>query len=257
MHIIPDNDPYRFSADDLQSDFVTDGFRDRLSDGRRAMAHLIHVWHERNGWSHKVLPALAECLDLGRVHNSQISNLRNGKLASPGPEVFLALAQTNAVLYAGIESFRNVLAEAHPELLKVLIESAIPLEKDDGAPIGAGELFEIFLGLSPLPSSFNWFIEEDEAFGLSAAIAENFCSGKPWRYCREKVMSAYLVAKPTRRERFQAVMAGLRDYSAEELDGELLDLYQTYKNLHGNELLGVDSFLKELRAKASLMKRMR
>ena len=76
---------------EVVSDHVTKGYRDRLDEGRRAMAHLIHVWHERNGWSHKVLPALADALDLGRVHNSQISNLRNGKLASPGPEVFLAL----------------------------------------------------------------------------------------------------------------------------------------------------------------------
>ncbi|MEC7738114.1 MAG: hypothetical protein VYE46_04470, partial [Cyanobacteriota bacterium] len=86
---------------DVESDSATRGYRERLDDGRRAMAHLIHVWHERNGWSHKVLPALAECLDLGRVHNSQISNLRNGKLASPGPEVFLALGQANAILHAG------------------------------------------------------------------------------------------------------------------------------------------------------------
>ena len=62
------------------------------------MAHLIHLWHERNGWSHRVLPLLSEVLDLGKVHNSQISNLRNGKLSSPGPEVFLALAQVNTIL---------------------------------------------------------------------------------------------------------------------------------------------------------------
>ncbi|MED5469705.1 MAG: hypothetical protein VX542_05495, partial [Cyanobacteriota bacterium] len=92
---------------DVESDLATRGYRERLDDGRRAMAHLIHVWHERNGWSHKVLPALAECLDLGRVHNSQISNLRNGKLASPGPEVFLALGQANAILHAGLEPIRD------------------------------------------------------------------------------------------------------------------------------------------------------
>ena len=50
------------------------GYRDKLLKGRRAMAHLIHLWHERNGWSHRVLPLLSEILDLGRVHNSQISN---------------------------------------------------------------------------------------------------------------------------------------------------------------------------------------
>ena len=99
------------------SDCVTKGYRDRLAEGRRAMAHLVHVWHERNGWSHKVLPALAEALDLGRVHNSQISNLRNGKLAAPGPEVFLALGQANAVLLAGLDPIRERLQEVHPELL--------------------------------------------------------------------------------------------------------------------------------------------
>ena len=48
-----------------------------------------------------------ECLDIGRLHNSQISNLRNGKLASPGPEVFLALAQVNTILDQGIEKIRD------------------------------------------------------------------------------------------------------------------------------------------------------
>ena len=44
------------------SDHVTKGYRQRLEEGRQAMAHLIHVWHERNGWSHQVLPALADAL---------------------------------------------------------------------------------------------------------------------------------------------------------------------------------------------------
>ena len=76
------------------------------------MAHLIHLWHERNGWSHRVLPLLSEVLDLGKVHNSQISNLRNGKLSSPGPEVFLALAQVKLIRF----------------LIKVLKKSGIVLK---------------------------------------------------------------------------------------------------------------------------------
>ncbi len=235
-------------VNDLQRDLVGIGFRARLSDGRRAMAHLIHVWHERNGWTHKVLPALAECLDLGRVHSSQISNLRNGKLSSPGPEVFLALAQANQLLHKGIEPIREHIANAHPELLKVLLESAIPLEGDNGEPIGAGEFFEIFLGLMPLPSCFDWFIEDEEAIGLSAALADLFCQGMTWRQCRQKVMAAYSVHKPLRRERFAQVMAGLRDYNAIELDGELLDLHKTYLILSDGNLTSTDLFLKDLRA---------
>ena len=217
------------------------------------MAHLIHVWHERNGWSHKVLPALAESLDLGRVHNSQISNLRNGKLASPGPEVFLALAQANTILDQGLDSIRDHLLKEHPELLKVLLDSAIPISGDDGNPLGAGDFFEIFLGLAPLPSSFDWFIEDHESSLLSAALSEYLCNGRSWRQCREQVMDAYPVRKVTRRERFAEVMAGLRDYSAEELDGELLDLYSTYQSINGSVFNSADRFLADLRKKASLL----
>ena len=232
---------------------MTTGFRDQLSNGRRAMAHLIHVWHERNGWSHKVLPALADSLDLGRVHNSQISNLRNGKLSSPGPEVFLALAQANTILHQGIDSIRDQLIDAHPDLLRVLMDSAISIEGNDGKPLGAGEFFEIFLGLVPLPSSFDWFIEDHEAVILSAALSEYLCNGRSWRQCREVVMQAYPVRKETRRERFAAVMSGLRDYTAEELDGELLDLHETKRSLGGDCLQTADSFLEDLRKRALLL----
>ncbi len=240
---------------DLESDCIRLGFRERLSDGRRAMAHLIHVWHERNGWSHKVLPALAECLDLGRVHSSQISNLRNGKLSSPGPEVFLALAQANSVLEKGIDPIRDLLKEAHPELLKVLLEGNLPLQGDSGEALRAGELFEIFVGLSPLPSCFDWFIEESEAGLLSAALTDYLCGGNTWRKCRDKVMSAYPISKIQRRERFAEVMSGLRDYNAEELDGELLDLYSTYIALGGPTISGAKGFLQELRLRVSELKK--
>ena len=160
------------------SDHVTKGYRQRLEEGRQAMAHLIHVWHERNGWSHKVLPALADALDLGRVHNSQISNLRNGKLSSPGPEVFLALGQANAVLHRGLDPIRDQLAEVHPDLLRVLSDSAVPLLAAQGEPLGAGELLEIFVGLGPLPPGFDWRIDQAEAAALSAAIADSLCRGQ-------------------------------------------------------------------------------
>jgi len=229
---------------------VTFEYRDRLADGRRAMAHLIHVWHERNGWSHKVLPALSECLDLGRVHSSQISNLRNGKLASPGPEVFLALAQANSVIYQGLGPIKDHLLVEHPDLLKVLSESAIPLLGDQGEPLGVGALFEIFVGLTPLPSCFDWFIEDEEASILSAALADYLCNGMSWRNCRDDVMAAYPISKEQRRERFAQVMSGLKDYSAEQLDGELLDLYATYVALGGSKSKDTQSFLRDLRLKA-------
>ncbi len=229
---------------------MKNNYRDQLLEGRRALAHLIHVWHERNGWSHRVLPAFAECLDLARLHNSQISNLRNGKLISPSPEVFLALGQSNQFLHAGLEKIRERLADVHPELLKVLLESSASLLNNDGQPLHAGEFFEIFIGIMPLPKGFDWFIDEDEAAQLSEALSDYLCNGKTWRQCRDDVMTAYPVKKVLRRERFAEVMAGIRDYSAEELDGELLNLYATQEVINGSVNNGVTGFLSELRTLA-------
>ena len=58
------------------------GYREQLEAGHGAFAAMLKAWHERNSWSHRVLPALAEQLDFGRLHSSQLSNLRNRKLAS-------------------------------------------------------------------------------------------------------------------------------------------------------------------------------
>ena len=59
-------------------------------------------------------------------------------------------------------------------------------------------------------------------------------------------MNAYWVIKVSRWDRFAEVIAGLKDYTAEELDGELLDLYEASRKL---SLFsgGPNLFLAELR----------
>ena len=236
------------------------GYREELEAGRDAFGHLIRVWHERNGWSQRVLPALADALELGRVHNSQLSNLRNRKLASPGPELFVALGRMNQRLAASDEAaelpaeIADRLAE-QPEQLAALQASALPLLADDGTPLGPAQLFEIFVGLRPLPGAFDLRIEASEAAGLSAALAELFTAGRPWRLCREPLLAAYPAEKRQRRERFAEVMAGQRDYSAEELDAELNDLRRTLASLGAadEQALSADQFLELLRNKARLL----
>ena len=234
-------------------------YRSELEAGRDAFGHLIKVWHERNGWSQRVLPALADALDLGRVHNSQLSNLRNRKLASPGPELFVALGRINQLLAeAAAQGSAGDWAEPladQPELLSALQASALPLLADDGSALGPAQLFEIFVGLRALPAGFDLRIQAAEAAGLSAALAELFTAGRPWRLCREPVMAAYPVEKRQRRERFAEVMAGQRDFSAEELDAELNDLRLTLAALGATqeEELSADQFLELLRQKARLL----
>ena len=232
-------------------------YRDELEAGRDAFGHLIKVWHERNGWSQRVLPALAERLELGRVHNSQLSNLRNRKLASPGPELFVALGRINQMLAqeGGVEGPSPQLAGQladQPELLSALQASALPLLADNGQPLGPAQLFEIFVGLRQPPSAFDLRIAEAEAAGLSAALAELFTAGRPWRSCRDQLLEAYPAEKRQRRERFAEVMAGQRDYTAAELDGELADLRRTLAVLGAadDQALSADQFLELLRQKA-------
>ena len=64
-------------------------------------------------------------------------------------------------------------------------------------------------------------------------------------------MDAYTVTKPFRRERFAEVIAGIKDFTAEELDGELIDLYETSKKLSYFQGGGPNAFLNQLRVIAS------
>lgn len=235
------------------------GFRSSLDTGRIAFAHLIRIWHARNGWSQRILPALADALDCGRVHNSQLSMLRNGKLASPGPELFLALGSINLWLAEQAPDGRlsperaASLLAGHPELIEALQSSALPVRDADDRVLGSGDLLELFVGLRQAPPAFDLHIGEGEAAALSAGLAALFTAGRPWRQCREPVLAAYPVARRSRRERFAEVMAGQREYSAAELDAELPDLRRTLANLGGpgSVELSPDQFLALLRRHAT------
>ena len=122
------------------------------------------------------------------MHNSQLSNLRNSKLDSPGPELFVALGRINQLLAeAAAQGSAGDWAESladQPELLSALQASALPLLADDGSALGPAQLFEIFVGLRQPPSAFDLRIAASEAVALSAALAELFTAGRPWRQCR-------------------------------------------------------------------------
>ena len=224
-----------------------------------AFAHLIRHWHGCNGWSHRVLPALAEALDVGRVHNSQLSMLRNGKLASPGPEVFLALGRINRWLaeeapQGRLEASRAeaLLEGHHREVYEALQASALPVLGDAGEVLGPGDLLEVFVGLRQPPQAFDLRIDEREAASLSASLALLLTAGRPWRLCRDQLLAAYPAEKRQRRERFAAVMAGQVDYTAIELEAELVDLRRTLAALGaaGEEEISAERFLQLLRRRA-------
>jgi len=234
------------------------GYREEIASGRIAFSHLIRIWHARNGWSHKVLPSLAEHFDLGRVHNSQLSMLRNGKLASPGPEVFLALGGINRWLAAQAPSGRldpnhlQAVLVGHPDLIEALATGADAVRDPQGGVLGAGDLLEVFAGLRPAPPAFTLSIRDEDAAPLSAALADLLTAGRPWRQCRDELLAAYPVGRRGRRDRFAAVMAGQQEYGATDLEAELPDLRRTLAQLGGigEAELGPERFLDLLRHRA-------
>lgn len=80
-------------------------------------------------------------------------------------------------------------------------------------------------------------------------MAALFTAGRPWRLCRDQVLAAYPAEKRQRRERFAEVMAGLRDYTAEEFELELPDLVATARQLGlaDAQEFGADALLELLR----------
>lgn len=134
-----------FDSDDLNP------YQLQFAQGTRTFQRLFAAWMDSNGWSHPVMTNLTRCcLDGARwFHSSQISGLRQRKLASPGPRIFFAIERlnfyvyrycTDKVLLPNTTSSRDY-ANAQPIL-------------EDGVPPGVGWWVEVFLGVR-VPTDFD------------------------------------------------------------------------------------------------------
>jgi len=168
-------------------------------------------------------------MQLGRVHASQISMLKNRKLANPGPEVFLAIGGVNRWLrtWSPSRQLRDLPPANCTEAELLQRYPPVALLDGTGQPLGPGQLLEIFTGLATLPPAFDLRIGEQEASVLCGALGDWFTGGQPWRQCKARVLAAYPVARPRRRQQFEAVLSGQMDYTATELEAELDDLHRT------------------------------
>ena len=201
----------------------------QLESGRDAFAHLLRTWHQRNGWPHTMVPRLGQHMHLGRVHASQISMLKRCKLANPGPEVFLTIGGVNRWLWpwSPHQQLRDLPLVNCPEAELLQRYPPVALLDETGQPLGPGQLLEIFTGLTTPPLPFDLRIGEQEASALCEALSQWLSGGRLWRQCKAQVLAAYAVERPQRRQQFEAVLSGQKDYTATELEAELEDLHRT------------------------------
>ena len=127
-----------FGAADIEENF---------EQGAVTFARWFSRMMDRNGWSHPKLVQLALTATAGKswVHSSQIASLRVGKLKSPGPRSFAALAY----MFAEIDRYQKDTSDKRsPDLSQFdsIISSAIILRDNEGEPASIGFLFEVFCG---------------------------------------------------------------------------------------------------------------
>jgi len=146
---------------------------DSYNRGVLTFAKLFTRWMDTNGWSHPVMTHLARNALGGTawLHSSQISGLRHGKLVSPGPRTFIAIAELNRCLYLYITNKTLIPGTAssnHYTNGYCIIE--------DGVPPTSGWWFEVFCG-QRIPKDIDLsasYYSEDDASTLSRNWAKAF-----------------------------------------------------------------------------------
>ena len=143
----------------------------KYNEGIKLFSLVFTRFMDQNEWSHPVMTKLAKCAlnDVAWLHSSQISGLRHGKLTSPGPRTFVAIAALNKAMYEYSHNKKLIPGTAGSNDYRI----AFCIEEDGVAP-DVGWWVELFCGLrKPKDLSLvTQHISEDEAAILSSNWAK-------------------------------------------------------------------------------------
>ena len=197
------------------------GGRDHLSEA--VLQILRHI-------SHPQLSELADwaCNEVGNLHASQVSHLRHGKLKMLGVKCVDALGRMNQAAWAFHQRpellERLGTAERTPRIEAILRRFEPLLHPDSGAPLGAGEFMELYLGYLRLPITPPLSLSEEQAERLAGRIgawldgqlAER---GLSFREAGRRLRLAW-PGEASGVERLIRVIGGLEEYTARQLGEE-------------------------------------
>lgn len=142
-------------------------------NGVKTFAKLFTRWMDTNDWSHPVMTHLARSALNGTawLHSSQISGLRHGKLISPGPRTFLAIAELNRCVFEHIHTKKLIPGTTSSNYY---VDAYCITE--DGLPPPPGWWFEVFCGVR-VPKDIDLcvaYYPEETAAGMSKVWAKMF-----------------------------------------------------------------------------------
>lgn len=217
----------------------------RHEQGRSHLASLVNYWLRKAGLSHEQLARIADwgCGEANCISKSQISHLRNRNVArGASPRNLDGLAGANRAIWLwqakGPDAAIKALGPHHSwnverEWLDRAIwlpaedEPSQPLDFADFAAIDAGHLKLGYLGQMVLSPS--------ESAEISAKLTDllNTLGGSGSAMEQiARILAAYPLTDPTRRERLRDLMLG-GTWSREELEQELYALAVLVATLRG------------------------
>ena len=174
-----------------------------------------------NRFSHPQLVALCKhCTgDKALLHSSTIAGYRNHRIKNPGPLAFVAIEY----VCRAIDATQKGKPITNFGRLNSLILDAQIMRDENGNPVTAGYLTEVFLGLRPVPIDLSATVLNDtdaEAVSQKAGrLVRKLMSIQDLDPLEDAdVMGGHFPGNPKQKQHFAALIKGQATWDAEEVE---------------------------------------
>jgi hypothetical protein len=222
----------------------------RRDEGRSHFTSIMNFM--LNDVSHPEMALLADwaCNESGNLHTSQISHLRNQKMRMLGVRSLDALSRINTSVHAlktdRKGEFRKMDTATTTTRIEEIAERFDPvLHPETKEPLNAGDLMMVYLGYLELPELVPSSSVSDQAMAEAAkkigtwveALLEE--RGLKFRDGLQLIKDKW-TGSDAGRDLFLQVVAGMADYKAEQLRGELDAIAKTVSSLIDEDVVAED-----------------
>jgi hypothetical protein len=195
-------------------------YKDTHTAAREAFGRMLRLWRERNGWTQYTVERWGREAGFATVSSGNVSMVEQGKAGDLRAQAHFQLADVNRRLAD------HDWGPLHSPDLRQAVEGAEPITGDDGQLWGPADFWCCYVGLLPVPEAYSQVpsepvpaIDDALAADLSARWRQQVSAEATRRGLDpiETFQGAARQAPAAQRKTLRAVLAGFRDYRAEEL----------------------------------------
>ena len=195
-------------------------YKDTHTAAREAFGRMLRLWRERNGWTQYTVERWGREAGFATLSSGNVSMVEQGKAGDLRAQAHFQLADVNRRL-----ADRDWGALRSRDLRQAL-EQAEAIRGDDGQLWGPADFWSCYVGLLDVPEAYGQVPSEpgpaiDDALAaeLSAHWRQQVSAEATRRGLDpiETFQGAARQAPAAQRKTLRAVLAGFRDYRAEEL----------------------------------------